>query len=646
MQGAILVLLLLLIPAVTSFAVLFMKGHALRKGVVSVAACAMIAAAVSLGIYVFTHGTLTIASDAAGWAGPVMTVIDAAALFATLYFGIKLKEWKILVPAVAQIGAVFYLEVIKRTPEPQYLFNVDSLSLVMTLIVSIIGPIVAIFAIGYMAKHEEHQKLKATRQHLFFAAIFLFLFAMNGICMTDNIMHLYAFWEITTLCSFLLIGHDRKRDSYNSAKRALWLNAFGGLFFAVGLIFIVNTAGTYSISQLISSGSSTTALLTIGIMFICCAGFVKSAQLPFQSWLLGAMVAPTPVSALLHSSTMVKAGVYVIVRFSPMFAGKISGTMVAMVGAFTFVVGAALAISQSNGKRVLAYSTISNLGLIICCAGIGGPVGLSAAILLIIYHAVSKGLLFLCMGTVELKIGSRQIEDMFGIYSKMPYTTSIMVIGMLSMMLPPFGVLMTKWLAIEASVNIPPVMILLVLGSAFTVAFWVKWLGAVTTVYKHTKPKIEDIPVSIKIALGVIAVLIPVLTAVMPLINNNVVQPAVMQLLRIRPALYGTTGGIYVVAGNGIAGGFGGILLLLAVLIAALIIFFVNGAVNKPRIVAPYACGMLSDEKGRDFYGPQDKVERVKIHNYYLNGIFGEKRLAPVASVISVLIILIMFGVS
>lgn len=646
MQGNLIVLLLLLIPFITSIAVFFLNNDTARKTTVTVAACAMIASAVCLGVLVLSNGTFAINEETFAFAGPFMIFVDVAALVATLYFGVKLREWKIVLPAILQMAAVFYLDVIRQPQEPDLLINVDYLSLVMTLIVSIIGPLVAIFAIGYMRKHEELKKIKKTRQPLFFSEIFIFLFAMVGICVTNNLMHLYAFWEVTTLCSFLLIGHDRNRQSYVSAKRALWLNSFGGLFFAAGIILIVCCTGTVSISDLISMGPAAAGLLTAGLMFICCAGFVKSAQLPFHSWLLGAMVAPTPVSALLHSSTMVKAGVYVIVRFSPMFGGHISGILVSIVGAFTFVSAAALAISQSNGKRVLAYSTISNLGLIIACAGLGGQAALTTAILLIIFHAVSKGLLFLCMGTVELKIGSRNIEDMFGIYSKMPYTTSIMVLGMISMTLPPFGVLITKWLALEAAVNVPPVLILLVLGSAFTVVFWVKWLGVTLTVYKNKKVKMEDLPFSIIAALGVIGTMIPVLTAIMPLVNNKLVVPAVYSLLHTTSKIWGTVGGIYVVDGNGLSGGFGGILLLLGVLAAAVIIFLVNSKVNKPRIIPPYACGTLMDEKGRDFIGPQDKVEHIKLHNYYFGSIFGENKLLPVVSVISALLILIMFGVS
>lgn len=131
--------------------------------------------------------------------------------------------------------------------------------------------------------------------------------------------------------------------------------------------------------------------MLIHILLLCIAGFVKSAQMPFQSWLLGAMIAPAPVSALLHSSAMVKAGVFLIIKLSPAYAGTGLGTAMALCGGVTFVITAAIAVNQRNAKRVLAYSTISNLGLIICAAGLGTSESISAAIILILFHAISKG---------------------------------------------------------------------------------------------------------------------------------------------------------------------------------------------------------------------------------------------------------------
>ena len=646
MQGTFLVMLVLLIPAVMAPLMLLVRQGTARKLLVSVAACAMIVFAVFLGADVLRNGTLVITASDYRWVSPVVTVIDYLIILVIFYYGVELREWKVIVPTVLQAVAVVYIDFIRRPVEAEKLVVLDNLSLVLVLIVSIMGPLIAVFALGYMPRHEAHMK-GVSRQPVFFAVIFLFLFAMNAMVIADNMMHFYAFFEITTLCSFLLIGYDDTKAARASARRALWLNSVGGLFLAAGIILITAVFNRLSVSELIAHGL-TAGVLTAGVMFLCCAGFVKSAQIPFQSWLLGAMVAPTPVSALLHSSTMVKAGVYLIVRLSPLFGGKLPGHAIAAAGAFTFVATAALAISQSNGKRVLAYSTISNLGLIIACAGIGGPVATSAAILLILFHAVSKGLMFLCVGTVELGIGSRDIEDMFGIYSKMPYTTVIMTIGIISMVLPPFGVLITKWLALEAAVSFPLALFLIVLGSAFTIAFWVKWLGAVLTVYKKGKPHIENLPASIKIALGTICTFVIALTALISPINNGIVMPAVKSLLGESAAVVGTTGGVAVRSSSGTVGGFGGVLLLLGVLLAGLTLVRLVTYAHKPRMVSPYACGenLAGDSEGGKFTAPGEKVTSIRMHNYYLSGIFNESRLTAVSGFISVLLILIMFGVS
>src|SRR5262249_19192293 len=152
-----------------------------------------------------------------------------------------------------------------------------------------------------------------------------------------------------------------------------------------------------------------------------------SAQLPFSSWLLGAMVAPTPVSALLHSSTMVKAGVYLVLRMAPLIAGATVGLLVAFVGAITFLVASLAAITTSDAKRVLAYSTVANLGLIILCGGIGTEAAVWAGVLLILFHAVAKCLLFLCVGVVEQRVHSRDIEAMSGLIKQMPRVAVMML---------------------------------------------------------------------------------------------------------------------------------------------------------------------------------------------------------------------------
>lgn len=635
------IILSLALPAVAVPVMALTRNGTARKVLVYLFSTAMAVNAVLAAVALFAGSSpLRLAAEDIPFLNTAMIVIDAAALIAIFLYGLKLKDWKILALSIAQAVLIVYVEAVCRPPEPQNAAVVDTLGIVMLMISSILGSLIAVFALGYMPKHEEETG-KKSRQPFFFAVVYLFLFAMNGICVTDNLMHFYTFWEITTLCSFLLIGYDGTEAAGKSADKALWINSVGGLFFIGGITAIVSVSPSFAISDLVLRQPA--MYLTAGVMLICCAGFVKSAQFPFQPWLLGAMVAPTPVSALLHSSTMVKAGVYVVLRFSPLFAGRVPGFMVSAVGAFTFMSASALAIGQSNGKKVLAYSTIANLGLIICCAGIGNTAALSAAVLLIIYHAVSKGLLFLCVGTVEQKIGSRDIENMFGIISVMPFTGLCMVVGMLSMMLPPFGVLVTKWMAIEAAVRLPVVLVLIVMGSAFTVVFWAKWLGAVLTNYKKPIKGIESLPFSMKLALGLIAVLIPVMTALLPVLNRFVANAVVANLYHSFSAVQSVNGGVLLYG----MGGFSGVWALLVVL-AVLFLLAALPKIAKPRRVEPYAGGepSVGDKSGGRFIGPMDKPQPIHIRNFYFGWLFNEKKLTVPCALISCALILVMLGVT
>ena len=200
----------------------------------------------------------------------------------------------------------------------------------------------------------------------------------------------------------------------------------GGLAFAGAIMYLAATGASLELDKLVNMEKGA-ALIPAALLAF--AGMTKSAQLPFSSWLLGAMVAPTPVSALLHSSTMVKAGVYLVLRLAPLLRGTLPGTMVALIGGVTFLLASLVAISQSDAKRVLAWSTIANLGLIVLCGGIGTFEALWAGILLILFHAVTKALLFLCVGTFEQKTNTRDIESMSGLIVTMPKLSIMIQVG-------------------------------------------------------------------------------------------------------------------------------------------------------------------------------------------------------------------------
>ena len=652
-----LLLAAILLPALSAVLCFVLRNQKVRIAVVSVSTLILFAVAGGFiyllmtspdGKIVFHMGESTL--EVVSW---IIKGVDLLLLGYMAYIGIKHKKAIVFVLVILQFIPWSLFEIFGffgHPHEPEFAFVIDYLSLIMIALVSIIGPIITVFAIGYMKEHEHHLHLKVSRQPRFFMVLFVFLGAMNALVMTDNLSWMYFFWEITTLCSFLLISHDGTEIAIKNGLRALWINSVGGLAFIVAIVLINESLGTLSIQAIVESGGAAfTGALPMALGLLCIAGFTKSAQFPFQPWLLGAMVAPTPVSALLHSSTMVKAGVYLVVRLAPAYTGTILAQMVAVVGGFTFVAASAIAISQSNAKKVLAYSTIANLGLIICCAGIGTRVSLAAAVLLMIFHAVSKGLLFLCVGTIEQGIGSRDIEDMQGLFKIMPFTTVITVIGMISMLLPPFGVLITKWLAIETAVHQPLVLLFIILGSAFTVVFWAQWIGIILTMSYKTKYTIEKIGASIKASLSFLIVGVLAASVLIVPMYNNFIKPYIASLsIADSEMLSGTGLGIWLEATDkAVYGGFASIMFFIVIFVLMITIPLLSKRRKPSSLKPPYLCGanVNEDLRGIEFTGPGDKVEQVVVRNYYMEQVFGESKISFYLSVVAGALIIIMLGV-
>ncbi len=563
-------------------------------------------------------------------------IADYLLLLFMLFIGIKRKNILISLLSVAQIALLTYFEffVLKGIHSTPVLFC-DNLSIIMVLIISFAGSLICIYAIPYMKNHEKHLKLKKSKQPVFFFLLLIFLGAMNGLVLCNDLLFFYFFFEITTICSFLLIGHDRNKESEKNSETALWMNSLGGLALLVGIVLIFKETGTLNIQDTVNfSGSVNKIIIPLG--FICVAGFIKSAQMPFQKWLLGAMVAPTPTSALLHSSTMVKAGVYLVIRFAPAFEGTFLSTSVALCGGFTFLSAAALAVGQSNSKKVLAYSTISNLGLIFACAGINSKTAITAALLLIIFHAVSKALLFLCVGSIEQHIGSRDIEDMRGLFGEMPKTAIIISLGILTMILPPFGMLLGKWMAIESASGNLFIILMLALGSALTLVYWARWAGIIMGSDFSGEPKKEAPHVFVKLSLGAFLGASLILSFIAPLIYTNMIQTGITGSSN---ASYSVLGGVF----SSNSGSFA----VYPLSIIAFIVFavaIVRSGVTKGEVNStPYMSG-IQGEKDGTYLGPMNKIFSVSQSNYYLTSFFGEKKISKVLSIVAGLLLLIMFG--
>ncbi|WDP92094.1 MAG: NADH-quinone oxidoreductase subunit L [Desulfobacter sp.] len=568
----------------------------------------------------------------------LIQLADFALLGLILFIGIKSKNRVISGLSLAQIAvlAIFEFFILKGGhAQPAGLFC-DNLALIMVLIISIAGSLIVFFALPYMEHHEHHLKLEKTAQPKFFALLFLFIGTMNALVLVNDLMLFYFCFEVTTLCSFLLIGHDRTGEAKQNAITALWINSLGGVALLLGIVWMYAQLHTLDIQEVITALKGSDAML-IPLGLLCIAGFTKAAQMPFQKWLLGAMVAPTPVSALLHSSTMVKAGVYLVIRFAPAFQGTALSTAVALCGAFTFLSAAALAIGQSNGKKVLAYSTISNLGLILACAGINTHAAITAAILLVIFHAVSKALLFLCMGSIEQHIGSRDIEDMRGLFGEMPTTAVIITLGILTMILPPFGMLLGKWMAIESAAGNLFILLMLALGSALTVVYWARWAGILMGSDFKGESHPEEMALMTKLPLYSLLGAALALSLSSPFIYSKMILRGISG----EAAAFSTANGILANA----SGSFAVIpLFLIAIAVFCLALMKSNGSAGAGT-TGPYMSGISGSQAGT-YIGPMDKITSSMQSNYYLSAFFGEQRLSKAVNTAAGILILIMIGAS
>ncbi|EJB03616.1 NADH:ubiquinone oxidoreductase subunit 5 (chain L)/multisubunit Na+/H+ antiporter, MnhA subunit [Rhizobium leguminosarum bv. trifolii WSM597] len=311
----------------------------------------------------------------------------------------------------------------------------DGLSLAFALLITGIGTLIVLYAGGYLKGHKD--------QGRFFSFIFLFMGAMLGLVVSDSFLMLFIFWELTSITSFLLIGFDHERAAARrAALQALVVTGGGGLCLLAGLLLLWNISGVTQLSQLMAFGDAVreSPFYLAALILVLAGAFTKSAQFPFHFWLPNAMEAPTPVSAYLHSATMVKAGVYLLMRLNPvMGATPAWEILLPFFGGLTLVVGATLAIREADLKLKLAYTTVSSLGLLVMLIGFGSEHAVEAAALYLVAHCLFKGALFMVAGIIDHETGTRDVTRLGGLGRAMPLTWVIALAAALSMAgLPPF----------------------------------------------------------------------------------------------------------------------------------------------------------------------------------------------------------------
>ncbi|WP_159590336.1 putative monovalent cation/H+ antiporter subunit A [Chelativorans xinjiangense] len=365
----------------------------------------------------------------------------AAAPFLTRVFGHNAAWVLALFPAfifyhfTSFLGAVAEGETVAggyawiESLDVDFSWYLDGLSLTFALLISGIGTLIVLYSGGYLKGHPHLGR--------FFSFILMFMGSMQGLVVADSFLMLFVFWELTSITSFLLIGFDHSREaSRRAALQALVVTGLGGLSLLAGLLVIANITGAASLSALLSEGEVLRAapLYMAALLLVLGGAFTKSAQFPFHFWLPNAMEAPTPVSAYLHSATMVKAGVYLVMRLNPVMGETPAWeTILPVFGGTTLIIGTLLALRQTDLKLMLAYTTVASLGLLVMLTGFGSEVAVEAAVLYLVAHSMFKGALFMVAGAIDHETGTRDITKVGGIGSAMPVTFIAAVLAALSM---------------------------------------------------------------------------------------------------------------------------------------------------------------------------------------------------------------------
>ncbi len=331
-------------------------------------------------------------------------------------------------------------------------FRLDGLSWLFAVLITGIGALVTVYAGAYLASHP--------RLGRFYAALLLFMASMLGLVLADNLLLLFVFWELTSITSYLLIGFDQERASArHAALQALLVTTGGALALLAGFVLLGQIGRTFELSALFPQATAVRGhpLYSPLLLLILLGAFTKSAQFPFHFWLPAAMEAPTPVSAYLHAATMVKAGVYLLARLSPLLGDTETWFWsLTATGAVTMLVGAIAALWKTDLKQILAYSTVSVLGILIFLTGVGTVTAFEALAVYLLAHGLYKGALFLTAGAIDHETGTREITELGGLRRHMPLTAAAGVLAALSMAgLPPLLGFVSKEMLYQAGLHAP-----------------------------------------------------------------------------------------------------------------------------------------------------------------------------------------------
>jgi multicomponent Na+:H+ antiporter subunit A len=438
-----------------------------------------------------------------------------------------------MVPAVADGGTFLPRLAWIPTLDVELAFRIDGLSLLFVLLIAGIGALVMLYATSYLAGHAHYGR--------FFGYLLAFMLSMIGLVTADDVITLFVFWELTTVTSFLLVGFEHEREvARRNALQALLVTGAGGLALLAGLILLADAAGSLFLTDIIEAGDAVRAdpRYPAILALVLIGAFTKSAQFPFHFWLPNAMAAPTPVSAYLHSATMVKAGIYLMARLHPTLGGTPEWIWtLSIVGAFTAVWASLLAVRQTDLKLALAYTTVMALGTLTMFLGSQQTVGIAAAMTFLVVHALYKCTLFLVVGNIDHATGTREVDRLGGLAFPMPVTAHACAVAALAMAgFPPFLGFIGKELKYEGALAIASEPLLAASAAIAANALMVSLAAVVlmrpffgererTTHLPHEAPWPMLVGPVVLAALGLILGVLP------PYVGSHLIEPAVSAVL-------------------------------------------------------------------------------------------------------------------
>lgn len=444
--------LLILLPLVMSVVIFKVNYCALQKvmllfaGIMSVIATLLFLNPVST--------TLTFGS----FLHVLFILIDVILIGYFLKEGLKFKSSKVWILALTQLILFVLAESMIEGKSVDLV--IDELACFMFIVINIVGSLIVVYAVWYIDKEDMSEE----RKRVFLLYLTLFLVVMNLIVVANSLMLFFLFFEVTTLASYLLISFRKDEIGQNNALRALWMNQIGGVFILSAVIMGAQNGIPAYFSSFLQE-----PVLILVVALLALAGLIKGAQTPFDSWLLGAMVAPTPVSAILHSATMVKIAPFVVLKLSSGLQGTVAGELIVVFGSFVFVIAGLYGLAREKFKEILGYSTISLLGLMCAMAVAMGSENPTVVYILIFFHAVSKALLFLLAGILEKNHHVKEISGMDGLLHKAPLSAAMVIFGFGTITLPPFGLFFGKLFSIEEAASMiakSPAYLVLIIGLA------------------------------------------------------------------------------------------------------------------------------------------------------------------------------------